>query len=42
LSDDQDSPATSPLFAVGLAILGAFVGPAVFFAIDAGLKLPVG
>jgi hypothetical protein len=41
LSDDQDSPATSPLFAVGLT-LGAFVGPALFFAIDAGLKLPAG
>ena len=42
LSDDKDSGAYVPLFAVGLTILGAFVGPALFFAIDAGLKLLAG
>jgi hypothetical protein len=42
LSDDKDSHAYLPLFAVGLAILSAFVGPALFYAIDAGLKLLAG
>jgi hypothetical protein len=39
LSDDKDSAAYVPLFAVGLTILGAFMGPALFFAVDSGLKL---
>ncbi len=42
LSDGKDSGAYDPLFAVGLTILGAFVGPALFLAFDAGLKLLAG